>query len=47
MDVLMAPGMRDTTSHAHMVELFSVLTTTSHRTVGLTPVETRLEQLQQ
>ena len=47
MDVLMAPGVRDATSHVCMVELFSVLTTISHQTVGLTLVETRLEQLQQ
>ena len=43
--VLMAPGMRDATSHVHMAEVFSVPITTSYQTVGLTPVETRLEQL--
>ena len=47
MDVLMAPGVRDATSHAPMVELFSVLTTTSRQTVGLGKVETLLGQLQQ
>ena len=47
MDVLMAPGVRSATSRVHMVELFFVPTTTSRQTIGLTPVETRLEQLQQ
>ena len=45
--VLMAPGMRDATSHVHMAEVFSVPIATSYQTVGLTPVETCLEQLQQ
>ena len=44
MAVLMAPGMRGATSHAPMAEVFSVPIATSYQTVGLTPVETRLEQ---
>ena len=45
MDVLMAPGVRGATSRVHMVELFSVPIATSYQTIGLTPVETCLEQL--
>ena len=47
MDVLMAPGMRDATSHAHMAEVFSVPITTYHQTIGLTPVEMFQGQLKQ
>ena len=47
MAAVMAPGMRDATSHAHLVEVFSFPTTPCHQTVGLGKVETLLGQLQQ
>ena len=47
MDAVMAPGVRDATSHAHMAEVFSVPIATSYQTLDLTLVETLLGQLQQ